>query len=118
MRLEATIADTRAEQLQDLVEELKVSRSQIVEEALALFLKAIFETKRGRRVAIIDPETQKPICEIASPALSQLEWAAVRTQVSLSPKGVEQVANVLKHPPAPSPSLRKALARSRSKSAR
>ena len=51
MRLEATITDVQGAQLDEVVEELKTTKSQIIEEALALFLKAFMETKRGRRVA-------------------------------------------------------------------
>ncbi len=58
MRLEATITDTRAAQLEEMIAELKTTRSQIADEALALFLKALMEAKRGHRVAIIEPESR------------------------------------------------------------
>ena len=113
MRLEATIADTRGRQLDDVIEELKVSRSQIVDEAISIFLKAFMETKRGHRLAIIDPETQRTIAEIASPALSQLEWATHRAKLSVSPKALKRVAATLKKPPEPTPALRRAMAQHR-----
>jgi hypothetical protein len=71
MRLEATISETRHEQLRALQAELKLSKSQVVGEALSIFLKAYMETKRGNRLAIVEPETQRTVCEVASPSLSQ-----------------------------------------------
>jgi hypothetical protein len=49
MRLEATIPDSRANAVVKLADEL-AERSQIIDEALALFLKAVVEVRRGRRL--------------------------------------------------------------------
>lgn len=111
MRLEATITDMQGAQLEEVVEELKTSKSQIVEEALALFFKAFMETKRGRRVAIIEPESQRAVTEVASPTLTQLEWTAHRERVVVSEKGMQKVADLLEKPPAPSEALRRVMAK-------
>jgi len=99
MRLEATISDVRAAQLDDVVEELKTTRSQIVEEALALFLKAYMEAKSGRRVAIIEAESRRAVAEVVSPSLTQLEWAARKEKIVLSAKGMKRVAPTPALPP-------------------
>ena len=47
MRLEATVPDIRGTALQELADELGMSRSQLTDEALALFLKAALENRPG-----------------------------------------------------------------------
>lgn len=111
MRLEATITEGQSDQLDDVVQELKTTKSQIVEEALALFLKAFMETKRGRRVAFIEPESQKAVSEVVSPSLTQLEWMAYKEKVVLSEKGMKKVAAMLVDPVEPPPALRRMLAK-------
>ena len=113
MRIEATIPDPRGEQLQQLADELKVSRSQLVEEALALFLTAATEARGGRRVAIIEAESRAQVREVVSPSLSQLEWAAHVEKIALSRRGVRRVAELIGRPPTPTPALRRALSRRR-----
>jgi hypothetical protein len=113
MRLEATIPDTRAAQLEEVIAELKTTNSQIVDEALALFLKAFMEAKRGRRVAIIEPESRQTVTEIVSPSLSQVEWVAHRERVVLSEKDMKRVGELVAHPRAPTDTLRRALAKRR-----
>jgi hypothetical protein len=58
-----------------LADELGLSRSQLIDEALALFLKAVVEVRRGRRLVTVDPSSAAPACEIATPTLAALEWA-------------------------------------------
>jgi len=111
MRLEATITDIRAAQLDEVVEELKTTKSQVIEEALALFLKAFMETKRGRRVAIIEPESRQAVTEMVSPSLTQLEWTAHKERIVLHDKGMAKVAHLVAHPPEPNAALRKVLAK-------
>lgn len=113
MRLEATISETRREQLRALQAELKLSKSQVVDEALSIFLKAYMETKRGNRLAIVEPETQRTVCEVASPSLSQVEWASFRRSVKLSSAATKKVRRMIGRPAAPTPALRKAMARRR-----
>ena len=113
MRLEATIADPRGEQLSQLAEQLRVSKSQLVEEALAVFLKAVLEAKRGLRLAIIDPTSRQAVCEVASPSLTQLEWTAHQASIAVTPEALDQVAKLVDKPPAPTAKLRRAVARQR-----
>jgi hypothetical protein len=111
MRLEATISAARAAQLAEVVAELKTTKSQLAAEAPALFLKAFMEAKRGRRVAIIEPETRQTVTEMVSPSLSQVEWAAYREKVALSEK--DKVGNLVAHPREPTKALRRVLAKKR-----
>jgi len=113
VRLEATITDTRAAQLEEVVAELKTTKSQIVEEALALFLKAFMEAKRGRRVAIIEPESRQAVAEVVSPSLSQVEWAVHREKIVLSEKDMEKVVGLIAQPRAPTEALRRAFGKKR-----
>jgi hypothetical protein len=113
MRLEATISATRRDQLRALQAELKLSKSQVVDEALSIFLKAYMETKRGNRLAIVQPEIQRIVCEVASPSLSQVEWATFRRNMKLGPAATKKVRQMIDRPVAPTPALRKAMARRR-----
>jgi len=111
MRIEATIADLRGKQVDSLAEELGVSKSQLVDEALSLFVKAAMETKQGNRVAIVSRESREPICELASPSLTQLEWVADTQKVRISARGLGRVARLIDRAPAPPAALRRALGR-------
>jgi hypothetical protein len=113
MRLETTISETRREQLRALQAELKLSKSQVVDEALSMFLKAYMETKRGNRLAIVERGTQRTICEIASPSLSQVEWASFRRSLKLAPSATKKVRQMVERPASPTPALRKTMARRR-----
>lgn len=114
MRLEATISDPRGEQLQDLADELRLSKSQVIEEAIALFQKAVMEVRRGHRVAIIEAESQRPVCELASPSLTQLEWATHRLELSLTEGEAGRMDAALTTPKAPPDALKRAFARQKS----
>jgi DNA-binding transcriptional MocR family regulator len=101
MRIETTLPDPRARQLAELADELHMSKSAVIEEALALLFTGLVEARRGRRVAIIDAESQRVISQLATPALSQVEWASRREPVTVS----EGVAS----PPKATAALRKAM---------
>jgi hypothetical protein len=75
MRLEATVPDSRGSALQELADQLGLSRSQIVDEALSLFLKAVLEIRRGRKLLSQDPSGAQATCELTTPTLTTLEWA-------------------------------------------
>lgn len=109
MRIEATISDVRGRQIVRLAKELGLSRSQLVDEALALFLRAVIEAREGRRMASLDRQGNQAVREWVSPALSQIEWAAHREQIVLAEAGVEQIADLLARPPAPTRALRRAM---------
>ena len=74
MRLEATLPDSRGDALVKLADELGLTRSQVVDEAVGLFLKAVLEIRRGRRLVTVDAVTPGPLCEMATPTLATLEW--------------------------------------------
>lgn len=111
MRLEATISDPRHEQLQHLAEELRVTKSQVIDEALALFQKAVMEVRKGHRVAIIEAESQRPVCEMASPSLTQIEWTAHRQKLRLSGTEAARLSAAEESPARPTKALEQGFAR-------
>jgi hypothetical protein len=114
MRLEATIPDSRANAVVKLADELGLSRSQIVDEALALFLKAVVEIRRGRRlVTMASRPSSEPACELATPTLSALEWALSPEKLELPPEALAKMGKLVEAAPRPSPRLRAAAGRQR-----
>lgn len=113
MRLEATVPDSRGAAVQALAKELGLKSSQLVDEALALFLKAVLEVRRGRRLMMVDSTPGQPACELATPTLSALEWALKPARVELPEGALDKMAELTKVPPAPSARLRKAAKRHR-----
>lgn len=113
MRVEATIPETRGHAVAELAAELGLSRSQVVDEALALFLKAVVEVRRGRRLVTVDPHHDAPVCELATPTLSALEWVTSRQRIALAPDEIEAMHAALEAPPQPSAALKSAAKRHR-----
>lgn len=72
---------------------------------------------RGRsgagRVAIIDAESQRVISQLASPALSQVEWTAYRERVTVGEAAFSMAAEAVANPPPATPALRKAMRQAR-----
>ena len=106
-RVEATISEVLEKQVSELASELGVTKSQVVDEALGLYMIAALETKRGLRVALVEPDSQKPVREIVSPSLSQLEWAAHRERIVLTNAEFDAVAKLVTSPPAATKPLRR-----------
>jgi hypothetical protein len=111
MRLEATVPDNRGTAVAQLADELGLSRSQLIDEALALFLKAVLEVKRGRRLVTLDPHSSQPACEIATPTLAALEWAQRREKLTLPAGALAKMQELAEAAPRPSPRLRAAAKR-------
>jgi hypothetical protein len=111
MRLEATVPDNRGAAVLELAKELGLSRSQLIDEALALFLKVLLEVRRGRRLVLIDPQSSQPVCELATPTLSALEWAMRPEKVDLPLKALARMQELVEAPPKPSGRLRAAAKR-------
>lgn len=111
MRMEATIPDSRGATAVELADELGLSRSQLIDEALALFMKAVLEVRRGRRIVTMDPKGNEPLCEIATPTLTALEWAGRPARIDVSPKEMERVAVMVASPKPPGAKLRQAVKR-------
>ncbi|WP_257451535.1 DUF1778 domain-containing protein [Archangium lipolyticum] len=109
-RLEATVPEARMDQVSHLEEELGLSKSQIVDEALSLFFKTVMELKQGWRIAFLDTDTQR-VREFTSPALTQVEWAARRERIVLSDADFDRTRKLLENPPGPTPALKEAVAR-------
>ena len=111
MRLEATVPDSRGNAVLELADELGLSRSQLIDEALTLFLKAVLEVRRGRRLVIVDPRSAQPACEIATPTLAALEWAQNSQKLELPADAVEKMRALTKAAPKPGTRLKKAAKR-------
>ena len=111
MRFEATIPDSRANAAVQLADELGLSKSQLIDEALSLFLKAVVEVRRGRRLVTLDPSSVHPACELATPTLSALEWAQKPEKLELSATAMATVRKLSEAAPAPSARLRAAAKR-------
>lgn len=111
MRFEATIPDSRANAAVQLADELGLSRSQLIDEALALFLKVVVEVRRGRRLVTLDPSSAHPACELATPTLSALEWAQKPEKLELSAAAMAKVQALVEAAPAPGHRLRAAAKR-------
>ncbi len=108
MRLEATIPDQRATAAVELAEELGLSRSQLMDEALSLFLKAVMEVRRGRRLFTVDPSTSGTECEMSTPTLAALEWALRPQPLELPPEAVAKLRGMVESPAKPNERLRAA----------
>ncbi len=111
MRLEATIPDTRGNAVAKLANELGMSKSQLVDEALSLFLKAVLEVRRGRRLVTLEPGTSQPACELATPTLSALEWARAPEKLDLPSGALKKMGELVETPPPPGARLRSAAKR-------
>jgi hypothetical protein len=111
MRLEATVPDNRGSAVVQLADELGLSRSQLIDEALALFLKAVLEVRRGRRLVTLDPRSSQPACEIATPTLAALEWAMKPEKLGVPAEALAKMHELIEAAPRPSPRLRAAAKR-------
>ena len=108
MRIEATVPDSRGAALKELADELGLSKSQIIDEALSLFLKVVLEARKGRQVVSVGSADDLP-CEIATPSLTQVEWMYARQALTVPRAAVERMADLIESPPAPNAALRAAL---------
>ena len=113
MRLEATVQENRGTAVVQLADELGLTRSQLIDEALTLFLKAVLEVKRGRRLVTLDPHTSQPACELATPTLSALEWALRPEKISLPSEALAKMQALTEAAPKPGQRLRAAAKRKR-----
>src|SRR5262249_26815505 len=111
MRLEATIPENRGTAVVQLADELGLTRSQLIDEALTLFLKAVLEVKRGRRLVTMDPRTSQPACELATPTLSALEWALQPQPLAVPADAVAKMRALAEAAPKAGPRLRAAAKR-------
>ena len=112
-RVETTLPVPLEHQFTELANELSVTKSELVKEAISLLITAFSGARRGQRVAMIDATSREVVTEVVTPLLTQLEWTAGRDRVALSQREAAKVDELLANPPAPTPALRKAVARQR-----
>ena len=108
MRVEATVPDSRGAALNELADQLGLSRSQVIDEALSLFLMAVMEVRRGRRFVALGREGDERT-ELMTPTLAQLEWMFSEQPLALSQEAVERMAELIESPPLATDALRAAL---------
>ena len=113
MRLEATAPDSRGSAVQELAEQLGMSRSQVIDEALSLFLKAVLEVRQGRRLVTEDPSGSLAPCALTTPTLTMLEWALASEKLALPTAALVKMQEMVEAPAAPSARLRAAAKRHR-----
>lgn len=114
MGLEATTPENREQAVLDLAEELGLTRNQLIDEALGLFLKAVREVQRGRRVVTVSasqPSADEPLCELATPTLAALEWASNPERINLSATEFAKLQELVSSPPAATERLKAAMKR-------
>jgi hypothetical protein len=112
MRLEATVPDSRGQAVERLADELGLSKSQVVDEAVAMFIQAVFAVRGGRRlVAVAADERSGPDCLIMTPTLASLEWTARSEPLQVSVEALERVRALIAQPPSPGGASRAAAAR-------
>ena len=95
----------------ELALQLGLTRSQVIDEALALFLKAVVEVRRGRRVVTVAQDGAGIACEMSTPTLTMLEWANQRETIEVTPEAYDRVVDLVNSPPAPTAAFRKAMQR-------
>jgi hypothetical protein len=83
----------------------------VVDEAVSLFLKAVLEVRKGRRLVTVDADTPGPVCEMATPTLSTLEWTANATALRLPSAAVVKMQGLTESSRKPGARLRSAARR-------
>jgi hypothetical protein len=111
MRIEATVPDSRGAAVQELADQLGLSRSQIIDEALSLFLKAVLEVRQGRRLVTQNPTGSQAVCELTTPTLTTLEWALTSKNFTLPEAALAQMQELVDTPSTPGERLRAAAKR-------
>jgi hypothetical protein len=111
MRVEATIPDARGKQLDEAARDLGLSRSDLIGEALAVFLTSLTECRRGLRLALVDAGQERIVREIVTPALSQIEWHSHRDTVKVT--NAKAITKALLQDAEPTPALRRLMTRRR-----
>lgn len=108
MRVEATVPDSRGAALKDLAEQLGLSKSQVIDEALSLFLMAVMEIRRGRRFVSIGREDEAR-SEVMTPTLAQLQWMLTQAPLALCDEAVGRMEELVASPSEPNAALKAAL---------
>lgn len=116
MRLEASMNDVRGQQFEELRKELGLSKSELVEEAVAYLLDSIDHVKRGRAVAVM--EDDRKITDLNPPTFSLIRWLNHRETVTLPGSDFDRVADALEKPAEPTEDLKQLMHRHRTKAER
>ncbi len=74
-----------------------MSKSQVIDEALSLFLTAVMEVRRGRRFVAIGPSAGDQT-NLMTPTLAQLEWMFSKHPTGLSDEATKRMATLVESP--------------------
>ena len=111
MRLEATVPESRGNAVTELATQLGLSKSQIIDEALSLFLKAVMEIQRGRQLVTRTRDDEHSSVELTTPTLTALEWALAPDRLDLSETEFTKLKELIRSAPEPSERLKVAARR-------
>ena len=81
--------------------------------ALSLFVKAVLEVRRGRRLMTVDPQNAQARCELVTPTLAALEWALKPEKLELPDSALTRMRDMIAAPAKPGAALRGATKRPR-----
>lgn len=105
-RLQVSLPAPFETQLRELSDALQVSPSDVIQEALSLFTKAVLEGRRGLHIGFVDDRRQV-LSEFSSPSLTRLEWDAQdEGRIVLPDSDFDRVAEELEKPAKILPRLR------------
>lgn len=108
MRVEATVPDSRGAALKELSEQLGMSKSQVIDDALSFFLMAVMEVRKGRRFMSVGSNDDAR-AEVMTPTLAQMQWMIARQDLNLSDEGMGRMLDLIDNPPEANDALRAAL---------
>jgi hypothetical protein len=106
MRIEATLPDTRAAVVADLTHILGLNRSQLVDEALMFFARAVQEALAGRKVVACDATSNELRVDLSSPSMTTIAWRAQNWgHQPLTAAEQVAIAELVEQPPKEVPAL-------------
>lgn len=109
-RLTATITDQQNAAVEEMASEYGLSSSEVVKEAISMFMQVVVEAKRGRRLMMVDESHKRPAVAITTQMLTSMDWTQHKHQIDLSPKDFEAVQKMIDSPAEPTDALREAMA--------
>ena len=107
MRIEATVSDIRGAALLEMCQQLGLSRSQVVDEAITLLVMLAQEARSGRRLVSQGRSKKDLPREIRTPILAQVEWLAQRQTIDASDEMIQKIVDLVNSSPAPAEALKK-----------
>ena len=111
MHLDAAVSDSHRAAFFDLADELGLSREQLVDHAMAFFVKAVSWARQGRPPEPLDLSTLVPADDIPDETQGIPDWARNPQRLVLSPQEFEKMCELIESPPPLNGYMRAALER-------